>query len=179
MLHAGALAASDDVTRHRIRCATALCVTFAWLRRYARQLRRAALSSGLQVRAHGPQSPPPDLEPNLVVKPPHDWIDCCTQHLRSRTAAMRAGHALERPPHTPTLRRALRHWRRDVTSRRDSRGQRYAWRLAATVLDAARSLDRQQGALCRLAAWCRSQRVGLPENEVEVAQPRRVCAFFW
>ena len=84
-----------------------LCVTFAWLRRYARQLRRAALSSGLQVRAHGPQSPPPDLEPNLVVKPPHDWIDCCTQHLRSRTAAMRAGHALERPPHTPTLRRAL------------------------------------------------------------------------
>ena len=46
-----------------------LCVTFAWLRRYARQLRRAALSSGLQVRAHGPQSPPPDLEPNLVVKP--------------------------------------------------------------------------------------------------------------
>ena len=104
----------------------ALCVTFAWLRRYARQLRRAALSSCLQVRAHGPQSPPPDLEPNanLVFKPPHGWIDCCTQHLRSRTAVMRAGHARERPPHTPTLRRALRHWRRDVTSRRDSRGQR-------------------------------------------------------
>ena len=89
---------------------------------------------------------------------------------------MRAGHALERPPHTPTLRRALRHWRRDVTSRRDSRGQRYAWRLAATVLDAARSLDRQQGALCRLAAWCRSQRVGLPENAVVEVAPC-VCVF--
>ena len=70
---------------------------------------------------------------------------------------MRAGRAMERPLHTPTLQRALRHWRRDVTSQRELRDQRDAWRVAVTVLGAARTLDRQQGALCRLAVWCRSQ----------------------
>ena len=130
----------------------ALCVTFAWLRRCARQLRRATLSSGLQVLAHGPSSPPPDPEPNLVTKSPHDWS------VRSRTAAMRDGRAVERPLHTPSLQRALRHWRRDVTSQRELRDQRNAWRVAVTVLGAARTLDRQQGALCRLAEWCRGRR---------------------
>ena len=60
--------------------------------------------------------------------------------------------------HTPTLQRALRCWRRHVASQRELRGQRDAWRVAITVLGTARALDRQQGALCRLAAWCRGRR---------------------
>ena len=148
----------------------ALSVTFAWLRRCARQLRRATLSGGPQVRAHDPSSPPPNPEPNPVTKPPHnyDWsVRLCTQHLRSRAAgpcARRsagpalAGGAMERPMHSPTLQRGLRRWRRHAASQREWRVQRDAWRVAITVLGTARALDRQQGALCRLAAWCRARR---------------------
>ena len=66
----------------------ALCVTFAWLRRCARQLRRAAMSSGLQVRTHAPHR----LHPARSLTPLPCPLTICAP-LHAAPALEDRGHA--------------------------------------------------------------------------------------